>query len=432
MMVVCTLATGKLAGQARPNMVYIVADDMGWGDVGCYGNTFIPTPSIDKLAAGGALFTQAYAAAPVCTPSRTAFVSGRYPARTPVGLREPLDWNSPADSLVGITPDIPSIAMQLKQAGYSTHLTGKWHLGFGPRFSPLVNGFDSFFGFYGGGVDYTSHTDPYGNIDLYLNDKPQTVDGYLTDLLARDAVSFITSCTNQPFFLSVQFSAPHWPWQDAGAAPYPQSDAAWKEGGSKEIYGKMLASMDSAVGTIMHALLDANLGQNTLVIFTSDNGGERFSDMGGLKEKKMQLWEGGIRVPAIVYWPRQVPAGIISRQPVINMDWTATMLALSGAKQEANYTLDGINLLPFLKRNARYKPRTFYWRVHQRRQQYAMREGDWKYLKTETQEYLFNLKDDPYENVNLMDKYPRRVLKMKSKYEAWENTMLMPVPLPGK
>ena len=181
----------------------------------------------------------AYAGGPLCTPTRTSFMTGRYPARTPVGLLEPIDWSA-KDSLAGLSPDFPSVATLIKKSGYSTHLVGKWHLGFSPSMSPMKNGFDEFFGYNGGGVDYISHTDPSGNPDLYENDKPVVKEGYMTDLLMEKTIGIIRRRHAKPFFISLMFSAPHWPWQAPGDKVYPLGNANWKKGGSPEIYAAMV------------------------------------------------------------------------------------------------------------------------------------------------------------------------------------------------
>jgi arylsulfatase A-like enzyme len=421
--------TCAVSSQTKPDIIYIMADDLGWADLGCYGNTTIHTPNLDRLARGGIKFNQAYAAAPVCTPTRAAFMTGRYPARIAVGLREPLDQVR-EDSLVGLTREQPSLPELLKKSGYTTQLVGKWHLGFLPQYGPLANGFDGFYGYLGGAIDYVSHTDPFGNTDLYNNYKIENRNGYMTDILADQAISFINRKREKPFFLSLQFSAPHWPWQAPGDGVYPKGYRAWKEGGTEDAYTKMVESMDSAIGKIIDAVEKQGRAKNTVIIFTSDNGGEQYSNMGGLKQKKMSLWEGGVRVPAILYWPGKLKPGIVTDQPVITMDWTATLLALAGAQPDPAFPLDGMDIMPIVRNGAVKKERTFYWRVFQRQQQKAIRQGDWKYLWTVDGEYLFNIKDDPFENNNLQQVQPARFEELKRTYATWETTVLKPVPLP--
>lgn len=414
--------------QERPNIIYIMADDMGFADLSSYGRKDYQTPHLDKLASQGIKFTNAYAGGPLCTPTRVSFITGRYPARTALGLSEPLDWTK-VDSAKGLSPDHPSLPSYLKNSGYQTFLVGKWHLGFAPEFSPIKNGFDEFFGFKGGGIDYISHTDPLGNNDLYDNDKPVTKEGYLTELLMERSVEIIRRSHTKPFFLNLMFNAPHWPWQAPGDKVYPKGNKAWREGGSPETYAAMMKSMDDAVGKIMQALDEQGISNNTVVIFTSDNGGERFSDMGVFSRRKPELWEGGIREPAFIRWPGKIPANSTTDQVAITMDWTATILALAGAGTDPLFPLDGIDLMPQCTGKAKSTHRTFYWRVFQRNQQKAMRDGKWKYLKDEKAEYLFDLSNDPGEKNDLKETEKNIFESLKLKYGEWEKTVLKPIPL---
>jgi arylsulfatase A-like enzyme len=409
----------------KPNIIYIMADDLGYADLSSYGRKDYQTPNIDKLAAGGMNFLNAYSATP---PTRTAFITGKYPAHTPVGLREPLDWTH-NDSTVGLTPEYPSMASALQKAGYETWLVGKWHLGFSPEFSPMKNGFDYFYGHHGGGVDYISHWSPDKDNDLYENDRPIEKEGYLTNILSDKAIELIRQKHNKPFFLAMMFNAPHWPWQSPGDPPYPDT-MGWKKGGAPKTYGMMMKSLDDAVGSIMQVLKDQHLDKNTLVIFTSDNGGEQFSDMGPYKGRKMTLWEGGIRVPAMMNWPGKIKAGTTSLQPVITMDWTATILVLAGAKLAGNLQVDGMDMMRTATGRNVIQSRTFYWRLFQRIEQKAMRDSDWKYVKDEKgNEFLFDLSKDPSEKNNLNETNAEVFEKLKKKYHNWESKMLTPVPL---
>ncbi len=411
----------------RPNIIYIMTDDMGYGDLSCYGRKDYTTPHLDKLALQGIKFINAYAAGPLCTPTRTAFFTGRYPAKTPVGLIEPLTGEK-KDSAFGLTTDYPSIATLIKAAGYETALIGKWHLGFLPQHSPVKNGFDYFFGIHSGAADYISHKGDGHTHDLYENDKLVYPEGYLTDLFSQKAITFIRQKHNKPFFLAITFNAPHWPWQGPNDKPYADS-ANFRSGGSPAIYAAMMKSLDDAVGNIMKALDDEKLSGKTIVIFTNDNGGERYSDNGGLANAKATLWEGGIRVPAFVKWPGKIKAGSITQQAAITMDWTTTILSAAGAKAAINFPLDGIDLMPVCRGKTKEINRTLYWRVFQRNQQKAIRDGDFKYLKDEKGEYLFNLKNDSGENENLKEKETIIFVRLKQKYADWEKTVLPPIPL---
>lgn len=410
--------------QTKPNIIYIMADDLGYADLSCYGRKDYQTPNLDKLAAAGVKFMNAYAAAPVCTPTRTAFMTGRYPARTPVGLREPL-----VDTTIGLSPDYASLPALLKKAGYETYLVGKWHLGFASHYSPIKNGFDYFYGFHGGSIDYFSHTDPKGNNDLYENDQPAPKDGYMTDLLSDKTIEIIRNHHSKPFFISVMFNAPHWPWQGPGDKPYPDT-MRWRSGGSPAIYAAMVKSMDEAVGKIIDALDQQKLSSNTVVIFASDNGGERFSDNGIYKGSKMQLWEGGIREPAFMKWTGKIRPGSMTNQVTTTMDWTATILSLAKATSDPKFPLDGIDIMPIVTGKKKEVDRTLYWRLFQRANYKAMRSGKWKYLRDEKgNEYLFDLSNDPSEKYNLKEKQQHIFENFKMQYTGWEKTVLVPVAL---
>lgn len=413
----------------RPNIIYIMTDDMGYGDLSCYGQANYSTPNLDLLASQGVKFVNAYAAAPVCTPTRTAFMTGRYPARTPVGLMEPL--RSPKlDSAYGLTPEIPSLAALMKESGYETVLIGKWHLGFMPSQSPMENGFDYFFGILSGGADYISYQGANGMRahDLYENAVKIYPQGYLTDLLSQRSVDFIKQKHNRPFFLNINFNAPHWPWQGPSDPTYPDS-IDFTEGGSASVYAAMMKSLDDGIGKIMQALDEAQLSNETIVIFTNDNGGERYSDNGALSNSKMTLWEGGIRVPALIRWPGKINAGTTTQQVAVTMDWTATILKAGGAKIDKNFPLDGIDLMPVLTGKQKNVDRTLYWRTFQRSKHKAIRDGKWKYLQDEKGEYLFDLSADQEEKNDLKTKEKKRFERMKAKFAKWEKTVLQPIPL---
>src|SRR5690606_28570892 len=313
------------------------------GDIGAFGRSDYDTPALDRLVSEGVRLTQAYAAAPVCSPTRVALMTGAYPARNPVGLYEPLTTHP-----LGLAPEPPTLPRRLKDAGYETALIGKWHLGTLPEFHPLRHGFDEFYGFLGAAADYASHVDTEHHTHLFHDgEAPARVEGYLTDLFTERAVQCMTPERSAPFFLKLQYNAPHWPWQAPGDPPFPDS-LAWKGGGSPETYARMVESLDAGIGRVLDALAAHGLEGNTLVIFTSDNGGERFSDMGPLRGAKMTLWEGGIRVAAAARWPGIIPAGTETDQVAVTMDWTATLLAAAGIELDADAAPDGIDLMPVL------------------------------------------------------------------------------------
>jgi arylsulfatase A-like enzyme len=409
---------------SRPNIIYIMADDLGYADLSCYGRKDYQTPNLDKLCSQGVKFMNAYAAAPVCTPTRVAFMTGRYPARLTVGLFEPIA-ESARDSAVGLLPENSSIAGLMKKAGYETYLVGKWHLGYLDLCSPNRNGFDYFYGFKAGAIDYISHSN-----DLYENEKGIQQEGYATDLWADRAIEIISKKHAKPFFLSIMFNAPHWPWQGPGDKPYPPGFENWTKNGSPGIYARMMKSLDSAVGRIVKSVDDSQLAKNTIIIFTSDNGGERFSDNGIYKESKMHLWEGGIREPAFVRWTGKIKPNSTTVQVTTTFDWTATILSLAGGNADPAYPLDGINIMPVILGKSKEVERTLYWRIFQRRNNQAIRDGKWKWLKDEKgNEYLFDLSIDPSEKNNLKEKFPGIFQRLKNKYSDWEKTVLAPIPL---
>ena len=422
------LVTCGVVSAQQPNIIFIMTDDMGYGDMSCFGQKNYSTPNLDKLASQGMKFVNAYSAGTVCTPTRAAFMTGSYPGRTTVGLMEPL-IASKEDLQVGLTPAVPSLAMRMKSAGYATALIGKWHLGELPQHSPNKNGFEYFFGFHAGAADYISHKSLGGKPDLYENESAILVDGYLTDVFTAKTIDFLKQKHKKPFFLALMYNAPHWPWQGPLDRAYPDS-ADFRSGGSAPIFAEMMKSLDNSIGKVMSTLDEEQLSNETIVIFTNDNGGERYSDQGGFSNRKGSLWEGGIRVPAFVRWPGKIKAGLVTEQVVITMDWTATILALGKAKVQRTTTpADGIDLLPLLTGKTDSIERTLYWRMSQRSKQKAIRSGEWKYLQDNSGEYLFNLRSDPGEKTNLKQQHADIMQRLKEQYGVWEKGLLPGAPL---
>ena len=402
---------------ARPNVVFILADDMGYGDLSSYGRPDYKTPVLDSMADEGVRFTDAYAAAAVCTPTRVSFHTGRYPQRLPIGLQEPL---SDANDTLGIPVEHPTISSLLRANDYETILIGKYHIGNDPRFNPLKHGFNEFFGIVGAGESYFTHKNTQGVMDLFDGDRPVEMDGYLTDLFTDRAVQFIRRNRTRPFYMSLHYNAPHWPWEGPGdranAAP-----CAVTTGGSAEIYGEMVKSMDRGIGRVLQALRDRGLERNTLVVFTSDNGGERYSNIWPFSFEKTFLWEGGIRVPAIARWPGVIMGNRTTSQPAITMDWTATILATTGAKPNPTYPLDGIDLMRVLIGEQAPVERNLFWR---NANYDAARIGNWKYLIENGAEHLFDLSKDLGEKFDVKEKESAAFTRVKAAYDAWNKQVL--------
>jgi len=418
----------------RPNIVFIVADDLGFADLGCYGGReaeFGPvSPVLDGLAAAGLKFTQGYANSPVCSPTRFALMTGRYQYRLRGAAEEPINSKSRGSATLGLPPEHPTLPSLLRDAGYRTALIGKWHLGYPPHFSPLKSGYQRFFGPMSGGVDYFSHCDSRGTHDLWQGEQAHREDGYLTDLITDHAVQWLGEVAgpagdDQPFFLSLHYTAPHWPWEtreDAALAEEVKDNLFHLHGGNIHRYRKMIHQMDEGIGRVMAALRQAGVDRDTLVVFTSDNGGERFSDNWPLVGGKMDLTEGGIRVPWIAHWPAAIAPGGVSDQQCLTMDWSATMLAAAGVAADADHPLDGVSLLPVLHDPAATFERAMAWRMNHRGQR-ALRLGDWKYLQVDGHEYLFKLPDDERERANHAKREPERLAAMRQAWEDWAATM---------
>jgi len=405
----------------RPSFIFILADDLGYADLGCYGGRSGCSPVLDRMAAEGLRFTQGYANSSVCSPTRFALATGRWQHRLRGGADEPISGRVRGNPVLGLPPSHPTLASLLRDAGYATALVGKWHMGYPPHFHPLKSGYQEFFGSLSGGFDYFTHCDTAGVHDLWDGDKEIHRRGYMTDLLSERAVEYVSRKRQEPFLLSLHYSAPHWPWETrADEAEARRIEKIWHtDGGSLAVYQRMIHHMDEGIGTVLAALPDS---RNTLVVFTSDNGGERFSDTWPLVGKKMELLEGGIRVPYIVRWPSRVKAGGVTEQHAITMDWVATFLEAAGATPRPDYPLDGLSLLKVLEDPAAIVARDLYWRMKHRRQR-AVRSGDWKYFASEDGEFLFNLALDARERANYGKREPARLAELRAKYEAWERSI---------
>jgi N-acetylgalactosamine-6-sulfatase len=411
-----------------------MADDLGYRDLGCCGSADIRTPAIDSIADEGVRFTAFYANAPECTPTRTALLTGRYQQRVgglecalgidnvgryddAIRLRKTNDLGLPARET--------TIARMLKDAGYSTAICGKWHLGYEKKFFPLRHGFDYWFGPVGGAVDYFHHCEYTGRPALYLNDSPVNRDGYLTDLITEEAVGFIKRQHNHPFFLYVPYTAPHTPYQgpdDKKDKPVPQAE--YNEG-TRETYVEMVERMDLGIGKILTELQHTNVAHNTLVIFMSDNGANKKGDNSPYSGYKGNLFEGGIRVPCVVRWPGVLPEGLVSNQPCMTLDFSRSIVRAAAAKPPRNRPFDGIDILRLIQTDQPLQKRTLFWRARRAdRTRKAVRHGSIKYIRLQDgdkiEEYLFDLEKDPAEKNNLLNDKPDLAGQLKSLLEDWE------------
>ncbi|MBL8342628.1 MAG: sulfatase-like hydrolase/transferase [Rubrivivax sp.] len=426
----------------KPNIIYIVADDLGFADLGCYGGreaqfgaaSGAVSPHIDALAAAGLRFSDGYANSPVCSPTRFAMITMRWQYRLRGALEEPISSRSKGSTTLGLPPEIPTLPSLLRKAGYATGLVGKWHLGYPPSFGPLRSGYDEFFGIMAGGVDYFTHCSSKGDHDLYIGEQPHREVGYLTDVFSKRAVGFVERNAAQarggrPFFLSLHYTAPHWPWEtrdDAHVAPEVAANLFHLDGGNVHTYRRMIHHMDEGIGWLVEALRRQQLLDDTLIVFTSDNGGERFSDNWPLVGGKMDLTEGGIRVPWIAHWPGGIRPGGVTRQHCMTMDWSTTMLDLGGGAPDPAYPLDGVSLRPVLQDPTATFERPLHWRMNHR-QQRALRDGAWKYLMVDGHEYLFDIDADARERANRAQREPERMQRMREAWLAWDATM-PPIP----
>jgi arylsulfatase A-like enzyme len=452
---------GAMAEGRPPNIVVILADDLGYADVGFQGCQDIPTPNIDALAAGGVRCTNGYVSGPYCSPTRAGLLTGRYQQRfghefNPGPRGEP---SSPDPDLkIGMPLTERTIADRLKAAGYATGMVGKWHLGAAAEFQPPKRGFDEFFGFLGGAhvfrpdlpnVVFPGLQDapaPPGDAEarrrssIYRGSQPVEEPEYLTDAFAREAVAFIERHRERPFFLYLPFNAVHTPLH---ATDERLAKFASVADPTRRTYCAMTLALDEAIGRVLDKLKSANLEQDTLVFFLSDNGGPtvaRAAKNGSrnepLRGSKVSTLEGGIRVPFVVSWKGKLPPGKKFDEPVIQLDILATALAAAAVESQADWKLDGVNLLPYLKGEKAGAPHeALYWRLGQ---QMAVRRGDWKLVKywlefagegtgpEMSSVRLYNLRDDIGETKDLASAEPAKVKELEGLWNAWNKTLAEP------
>ncbi len=414
-------AAAAAAPAARPNIVLIMADDLGYGSLGCYGGEEFKTPHLDRLAAGGMRFTDFHSNGAMCTPTRAALLTGRYPQRcawvddvelSPV-FRDQRRQNPAQRWAWGIARSEVTIGQVLRSVGYRTALFGKWHLGYDFNFHPMNYGFDEFRGYVGGAVDYHTHVATHGlkQLDWWNGKKIENEAGYTTDLLTKYAADFIVQNKDRPFFLYVTHAAPHDPWQgkDPGQKKTPAA-----------IYREMIEGLDASVGAVVAALRHHQLEENTLVFFCSDNGAappRGVAANGRLQGRKGSMQEGGHRVPCIASWPGMVAPGQTSDVTVMTMDFFPTFASLAGATIPPGHVIDGLDLMPLLRHRAAAVERDLHWMFGDA---WAVRQGPWKLSgRGDAALALVNLQEDPTEQNNAVNEQPARRDRMMALHRQW-------------
>lgn len=417
-----------------PNIVFIMVDDLGYGDIGCYGSRFNRTPNIDGLAREGLRFTDFHSNGPMCSPTRAAFLTGLYQYRFGPKFERALDGVEHYGE--GLPLEARTIAEVLKDAGYTTGIYGKWHLGYQPPFLPLSQGFDEFIGLGSGDGDHHTRIDRSGRRDWWHNNELKMEDGYSTDLITSHSTDFINRHQDQPFFLYVSYIAIHFPWQGPDDPPHrlegvDYHDDKWgiipdRENVRPHVKA-MVESVDMGVGRIVQKLRGLGLEENTLVIFTSDNGGyvdyksggfENISSNRPLRGQKTDVYEGGHRVPGIAYWPGWIKPGSESSAVVMTMDMFPTFAELANAPVPEGVEPDGVSITSLLKGNSGLPERSVCWKNGDRK---AIRRGNWKLcLNGEKGPELYNLAEDIGETRDLSAEEPGRAQQLKDEYMAWE------------
>ena len=397
------------------NIILILADDLGYGDLGCYGGLDLETPNIDALADGGLKFTDFHSNAPVCSPTRAAVMTGRYQQRS--GIEGVITAKSHRNR--GLGKDQTTIAQILKQAGYATAIYGKWHLGYHPQYNPCNFGFDEFRGFVSGNIDYHSHIDQVGEADWWSNRNLKSELGYTTDLITQYGLSFIENNVDTPFFLYLAHECPHYPYQGRKdpadrsiGNPYP---IYGRRQNKKEAYKEMMEAMDEGVGAIVAKVKELGLASQTVFFFCSDNGPVSPGLTGGLRGQKGTIWEGGHRVPAIACCPSIIPSSCVTSQTATTLDLFPTFSHL--AQAEVSVELDGVNLWPLMVGGSALPDRSLFWRF---KNQSCIRQGDWKFIDDGQ---LFNLADDLAESTDIVNQYPARAEDLEAELSQWNRNV---------
>ena len=407
----------------KPNIVLIMADDLGYGDLSCYGSQNGKTPHLDRLAARGMRFTDFHSSGAVCSPTRAGLLTGRYQQRA--GIDGVVYADPRKNRHHGLQKNEITLAQCLQDAGYQTGMFGKWHLGYQRQYNPTFRGFQHFVGYVSGNVDYFAHLDGTGVFDWWHNAELNRAEqGYVTHLINDHAVNFIRQQREKPFFVYIAHEAVHSPYQGPRDQPMRKEGVGdIKSARRKDIanaYREMNTEMDKGIGQVVDVLKELNLTENTFLFFLSDNGANKNGSNGILRGFKGSLWEGGHRVPAIACWPGQIPAGTVCDETVISIDLMPTILELSDAKVPAGHKLDGVSLVALLKKQQSLTPRQIFWECNGKS---AVRQGPWKLIMNQTRQEpveLYNLSRDMTESENLSELQPLRVQQMQSALDGWK------------
>ena len=408
-----------------PNFVLIMADDLGYGDLSCYGSERARTPHLDALAREGLRFTDYHSNGCVCSPTRAALLTGRYQQRSGVDEVVFADPKLGYRENYGLQPGEITFAHLLRAAGYRTAIFGKWHLGYARKFNPVHHGFDEFRGYVSGNVDYQSHVDGAGFADWWHGAELEPERGYTTHLITRHAVRFLEEQKDRPFCLYVAQEAVHSPYQGPGDGPLRQAGEKGREkypaGHIARAYREMVEEMDRSVGEIVATLRRLGLERDTFVFFCSDNGATKEGSNGRLRGFKASLWEGGHRVPAIAWWPGKIAPGTAG-ETALAMDVLPTFLDLAGATPPKGHLLDGVSLAALLREAKPLPARQLFWAYNQ---QGAVREGPWKLVVTASASppALFHLGEDPAEKNDLAARHPERVAALTAAFAAWKKSV---------
>lgn len=413
----CADEKTDVASLSRPDFIIILADDLGYGDLGCFGNDRFKTPNIDALAAGGIRFTDFHSNSGVCSPTRAALLTGRYQQRS--GINRVFTARNHRDT--GLAPEETTLAEVLKPAGYRTALFGKWHLGYPKEYNPVHQGFDEFVGFLSGNVDYRIHIDQTGREDWWKQDRLTPEEGYTTDLMTDHAIDFIERNKDEPFLIYLAQAAPHYPYQGRDDPPKytpGQGRDRSKDRFDIEIYREMIEVMDEDIGRVVEAVEEAGLKEKTLIVFFSDNGPVGRGSTGPFRGEKGSSFEGGHRVPALAYWPGRIRAGRVSDVTAMGADLFPTIAEAAGAKMPAGVTIDGVSLLSHLTEEEPLEPRYLYWGI---KEELTVRHGDYKLISDEefSRPQLYDLKTDIGEKEDVAEQHPELVKELVEKLKAW-------------